>query len=62
MALDRAAYLLDAYGELPEAEQLGTAAIEQRVTTYATDTEVEPYWDDEEETLHELLAARNDEG
>jgi hypothetical protein len=62
VALDRAAYLLDAYGDLPEAEQLGTAAIEQRVGTYVDDPEVEPYWDNEEETLHELLAARSDEG
>lgn len=62
VALDRAAYLLDAYGELPEADQLGTAAIEQRVGRYVEDPDLEPYWDDEEETLHELLAARSDEG
>ena len=47
-ALDRAAYLLDAFGDLPDAEQIGTAAVQQRAATYANDPEVEPYWDDEE--------------
>ena len=61
-ALERAAYLLDTYSDLPETAQLGTAAIEQRIATYTTEAEVEPYWNDEEETLHELLAARSDGG
>lgn len=59
-ALEQAASVLDTHGTLPEPEALGQDALEHRVETYTADNDVEPYWDDEEETLHTLLAAHGD--
>lgn len=60
--LEQAARLIDRYGDVPDAATVGQGAIERRVEDYATEDEVDPYWDDEEETLHTLLAARGDAG
>jgi hypothetical protein len=59
VALDQAATLLDTAGDLPDPTDLGQRALERRVNTYATD-DVEPYWEDEEDTLHALLEAHGD--
>lgn len=62
-ALDRAASLLDRAGELPDAEKLGQRAIENRVRGYTDDeAEVDAYWDDEEQTLADLIEERGDTG
>lgn len=61
-ALERTARLLDTHGTLPDSDSLGRAAIERRVEAYTTDPETEPYWDDEEETLHTLLEAYSNAG
>lgn len=58
-ALERAARLLDVHGALPEPEVLGQHAVERRVEAYTAGNEVEPYWDEEEETLHSLIEARH---
>ncbi|MDS0476820.1 DUF932 domain-containing protein [Natrinema sp. 1APR25-10V2] len=57
--LERAARLLDHDGDVPDAATVGQQAVEQRVDQYTTDNEIEPYWDNEEETLHDLIAAHN---
>jgi hypothetical protein len=59
MALDQAATLLDAAGTVPDPTDLGQRALERRVDTYATG-DVDPYWDDEEESLHTLLEEHGD--
>jgi len=60
MALDQAATLLDAAGTVPDPTDLGQRALERRVDTYATDDAVEPYWENEEDSLHTLLEAHGD--
>lgn len=55
-ALDQAATLLDRWGDLPDATVLGRQAVEHRAETYAAEDAVDPYWADEEATLHDLLA------
>jgi hypothetical protein len=50
---------LDAAGTVPDPTDLGQRALERRVDAYATD-DVDPYWEDEEDTLHTLLAAHGD--
>lgn len=57
--LERAARLLDAQGDVPEATDLGRQALDRRVEAYTSGEEVDPYWDAEEETLHALLAAHD---
>lgn len=59
-ALDRAARLLDRGGELPSVDELGQAAIENRVQDYTDDTAEEEYWTDERETLSDLIEERGD--
>lgn len=61
-ALERAARLLDTHGTVPDPDALGRAAIERRVEAYTTEPETEPYWEDEEETLHTLLETYSDAG
>ena len=56
--LERAARLLDSHGGLPDPEDLGQHAVERRVEAYTSEDEIEPYWNEEEETLHTLLQAR----
>lgn len=58
--LEQAARLLDRHGDVPDATTLGRDAVERRVETYTTEDEAEPYWADEEQTLHELLQAHGD--
>jgi len=52
--------LLDRYGDVPDAATVGQQAVEQRVEEYTADDAVEPYWEDEEETLETLVAAHGD--
>ena len=59
-ALEQAACLLDTGGTLPEPTELGQQALERRTEAYTTDDSVEPYWADEEETLHSLLQTHSD--
>lgn len=47
-------------GTLPDPTQLGQQAVERRVETYTATEAVDPYWADEEDTLHTLLAAHGD--
>jgi len=58
--LKQASNLLDWYGEVPDSTTLGKRAVEQRVETHTTEEAVEPYWDDEEETLQTLVEAHGD--
>jgi NAD(P)H-dependent FMN reductase len=58
--LEQAARLLDRRGEVPDAAALGRQAVEQRVEEYTTEDDVDPYWEDEEETLETLVAAHGD--
>jgi hypothetical protein len=58
--LEQAARLLDRYGDVPDAATVGQQAVEQRVEEYTADDAVEPYWEDEEETLETLVAAHGD--
>lgn len=58
--LEQAAALLDRHGEVPDADTLGRRAVERRVETYTAEEAVEPYWDDEEETLQTLIAVHGD--
>lgn len=60
--LEQAAHLLDRHGEVPEAATLGQHAVERRVEAYTTEDEVDPYWDDEEETLRTLIEAHGERG
>jgi len=54
---ERAAQLLETgTSAVPEPGDLGQRAVERRVNQYVEEDEVEPYWDGEEETLHELVA------
>ena len=52
--LDRAAQLLDDYGTVPDAEQLGRTAVTRRADAL-TDDETEPYFEDEETAVSDLL-------
>lgn len=52
--LDRAAQLLDDYGDVPEADQLGRAAVKHRADEL-TQEDTEPYFEDEETAVSELL-------
>jgi len=53
---ERAAQLLETgTSAVPEPGALGQSAVERRVNEYVEEDEVEPYWDGEEETLHELV-------
>ena len=52
--LERSARLLDDYGEVPEAQALGEAAVTQRAEAL-TDDEEEPEFDNEEEVVSGLL-------
>lgn len=54
-ALERAVRLLDSHGTLPETSELGRHAIERKVEAYTAEEEIDPYWENEEETLHALL-------
>jgi hypothetical protein len=58
--LKQASRLLDRHGEVPDAETLGRRAVERRVETYTTEDEVEPYWDEEEDTLQTLIETHGD--
>jgi len=60
-ALDQAATLLDTAGDVPDPTALGQRALERRVNAYAGDA-VDPYWEDEEDTLHTLLQAHGETG
>lgn len=40
--------------DVPEPRELGRETVEQRINDYVEDSEVEPYWDGEEDSLHEL--------
>lgn len=54
---ERAARLLETgQSAVPEPDRLGQEAVERRVNQYVEGDEVEPYWEGEEETLHELMA------
>lgn len=58
-ALDRASTLLNRSGELPDAAELGQRAIENRVQGYTDEeAETEEYWDNERETLSDLIEQR----
>lgn len=60
-ALDRTATLLDRSGELPDAAELGQAAIENRVRGYTDkEAEAEEYWEHERETLSDLIEEHGD--
>jgi hypothetical protein len=52
--LERAARLLDDYGEVPEADQLGHSAVMRR-SEALNDADAEEYWEDEREAVSELL-------
>jgi hypothetical protein len=61
--LEQAARLLDRHGEVPDAATLGQQAVERRVDAYTdNEDEVEPYWEDEEDTLQTLIEAHGDRG
>lgn len=55
-ALERAARLLDQNGQLPGAKEIGERTVEKRLNEYLEkdETEIEQYWEDEEESLLEL--------
>jgi len=53
---EQAARLLDTgHSELPEPRQLGQDVVEQRVNRFVEDDDIQPYWDGEEDALHELM-------
>ena len=58
--LEQAAQLIDRYGDVPDATTLGQHAVERRVESYTTEDEVDPYWEDEEETLQTLIETHGD--
>ncbi|MFC4359263.1 hypothetical protein ACFO0N_15055 [Halobium salinum] len=54
---DEAARLLDTgYNQLPDAEQFGEQVIERRANQVIENQDIERYWDQEDETLQELMA------
>lgn len=55
--LERAAHLLDQYGDIPDPEDLGQSAVERRVDELTGD-DADQYWDDEETRLNTLVDAR----
>lgn len=57
VALEQAATLLDTAGTLPDPTHLGQRPLERRVDMYVTEEDVDPYWPEEEDTLHTLLEA-----
>ena len=58
-ALDQAASLLDRAGELPDVDELGQRAIENRVQGYTDEAEeAEEYWENERQTLSDLIEQR----
>jgi hypothetical protein len=40
--------------EVPEPRELGRETVEDRINKYVEKDDIEPYWDGEEESLHEL--------
>lgn len=60
--LEQAARLLDRHGDVPEAATVGRAAVERRVSEYTAEDGVEPYWENEEETLQTVIKARGNRG
>lgn len=60
--LEQAARLLDRHGDVPNATTVGQSAVERRVNEYTAEDGIEPYWENEEETLQTLIEARGDRG
>ena len=58
--LEQAARLLDWHGDVPDATKLGQRALKRRVDEYTVEDDVEPYWENEEETLQTLIEAHGD--
>ncbi|NUB91098.1 hypothetical protein HT576_08700 [Haloterrigena sp. SYSU A121-1] len=54
-ALEQAGNLLDRHGSLPDTTDLGREAVENRIDDHTRGDAPDPYWDGEEETLHDLL-------
>lgn len=53
---EAAAQLLETgYSGVPEPDELGRRAVEDRLNEYVEDGEIEPYWDGEEDSLRELM-------
>ena len=58
--LEQAARLLDRHGDVPDATTVGQSAVEHRVDEYTAEDGIEPYWENEEETLQTLIEAHGD--
>ena len=58
--LDRAAQLLDDYGEVPDAAELGRTAVTRR-SEDLTAEDAEPLWEDEREAVSELLTVHGEQ-
>ena len=50
--------LLDQNGEIPDIDEYARDVINDRINQYVTGDEVEPYWEEEREALHELAELR----